>query len=199
MRAETRESRECPRRFKFFFPLYQVCQWVAPCAPVLCPVLRVSPVKLFFTFYLKFFFIVQRAPGSRAKCKKERKKRENPREGWEDGTPPPHRDFKERGVRERFFNTKCASRRPPLGVRLFLSLFAVSRRFSLQPSCHLAVVPLRSLRAIFYTFILSPQKILFQCGACCSFGFRCPESSGLALGTARWRCRAMRSLGLSRL
>ena len=38
----------------------------------------------------------------------------------------------------------CASRRPPLGVRLFLSLFAVSRRFSLQPSCHLAVVPLSS-------------------------------------------------------
>ena len=29
---------------------------------------------------------------------KERKKTENPREGWEDGTPPPHRDFKERGV-----------------------------------------------------------------------------------------------------
>ena len=29
---------------------------------------------------------------------KERKKKENrkPREGWEDGTPPPHRDFKER-------------------------------------------------------------------------------------------------------
>ena len=23
---------------------------------------------------------------------------DNPREGWEDGTPPPHRDFKERGV-----------------------------------------------------------------------------------------------------
>merc|ERR1712021_117911 len=38
----------------------------------------------------------------------------------------------------------CASRRPPLGVRLFLSLFAVSRRFSLQPSCHLAAVPLSS-------------------------------------------------------
>ena len=38
----------------------------------------------------------------------------------------------------------CASHRPPLGVRLFLSLFAVSRRFSLQPSCHLAVVPLSS-------------------------------------------------------
>ena len=30
--------------------------------------------------------------------RKERKKTDNPREGWEDGTPPPHRDFKERGV-----------------------------------------------------------------------------------------------------
>ena len=29
---------------------------------------------------------------------KERRKTDNPREGWEDGTPPPHRDFKERGV-----------------------------------------------------------------------------------------------------
>ena len=27
--------------------------------------------------------------------KKERKKTDNPREGWEDGTPPPHRDFKD--------------------------------------------------------------------------------------------------------
>ena len=27
--------------------------------------------------------------------KKERKKTHNAREGWEDGTPPPHRDFKE--------------------------------------------------------------------------------------------------------
>jgi len=33
-----------------------------------------------------------------AVIKKERKKTEKPREGWEDGTPPPHRDFKERGV-----------------------------------------------------------------------------------------------------
>ena len=32
------------------------------------------------------------------RLKKERKKTDNPREGWEDGTPPPHRDFKERGV-----------------------------------------------------------------------------------------------------
>ena len=30
--------------------------------------------------------------------KKERKKTHNPREGWENGTPPPHRDFKERRV-----------------------------------------------------------------------------------------------------
>ena len=29
---------------------------------------------------------------------KEIKKTDNPREGWEDGTPPPHRDFKERCV-----------------------------------------------------------------------------------------------------
>ena len=33
-----------------------------------------------------------------ALVKKERKKTDKPREGWEDGTPPPHRDFKERGV-----------------------------------------------------------------------------------------------------
>ena len=30
--------------------------------------------------------------------RKKRKKTDNPREGWEDGTPPPHRDFKERCV-----------------------------------------------------------------------------------------------------
>ena len=35
---------------------------------------------------------------SRAGELKERKKTDNPREGWEDGTPPPHRDFKERCV-----------------------------------------------------------------------------------------------------
>ena len=33
-----------------------------------------------------------------ASRKKERKKTDNPREGWENGTPPPHRDFKERRV-----------------------------------------------------------------------------------------------------
>jgi len=35
---------------------------------------------------------------TRSLRKKERKKTDNPREGWENGTPPPHRDFKERGV-----------------------------------------------------------------------------------------------------
>ena len=28
------------------------------------------------------------------KSQKERKKTDTPREGWEDGTPPPHRDLK---------------------------------------------------------------------------------------------------------
>ena len=28
--------------------------------------------------------------------RKKRKKTDKPREGWENGTPPPHRDFKER-------------------------------------------------------------------------------------------------------
>ena len=32
---------------------------------------------------------------------KERKKTDNPREGWEDGTPPPHRDFKQQQKKER--------------------------------------------------------------------------------------------------
>ena len=36
--------------------------------------------------------------GMYVKSQKERKKTDTPREGWEDGTPPPHRDFKERGV-----------------------------------------------------------------------------------------------------
>jgi len=30
--------------------------------------------------------------------KKEIRKKTHKREGWEDGTPPPHRDFKERSV-----------------------------------------------------------------------------------------------------
>ena len=39
------------------------------------------------------FFLLSPVPSV-----KERKKTDGPREGWEDGTPPPHRDFKERGV-----------------------------------------------------------------------------------------------------
>jgi len=50
-----------------------------------------------------------RAP---VRCLKRKKESREPKEGWEDGTPPPHRDFKER---------ECgASRRPPSGVYLFL-------------------------------------------------------------------------------
>merc|ERR1712070_771403 len=67
--------------------------------------------------------------------KKERKRRTQGRDGRTARRH--HTGILRRGV-------WCASRRPPLGVRLFLSLFAVSRRFSLQPSCHLAVVPFSS-------------------------------------------------------
>ena len=38
------------------------------------------------------------APVPYLELEKERKKTDSPREGWEDGTPPPHRDFKERCV-----------------------------------------------------------------------------------------------------
>ena len=42
---------------------------------------------------------MQSATSHPGKRKKENsRKTDNPREGWEDGTPPPHRDFKERGV-----------------------------------------------------------------------------------------------------
>ena len=47
------------------------------------------------------------------------------------------------------------------GVCLFLSLFAVPRRFSLQPSCHLAVVPLSSLcrRLSFINRVVRPATV----------------------------------------
>ncbi len=35
------------------------------------------------------------------------KKTDNPREGWEDGTPPPHRDFKERSVALAIVQESC--------------------------------------------------------------------------------------------
>ena len=60
------------------------------------------------------------------------------RQGWRDsirpdrdgrnGTPPPHIRFKERSE-----GVVLASRRPPLGVCLFLSLFSVPRQFSQRP------------------------------------------------------------------
>ena len=69
--------------------------------------------------------------------KKERKKTHN--QGRDGRTARRHHT----GILRR--GVWCASRRPPWGVCLFVSLFAVSRRFSLQPSCHLAAVPLSSV------------------------------------------------------
>ena len=45
--------------------------------------------------------------------KKERKKTDNPREGWEDGTPPPHRDFLRRGVCGASHGPPTLGRLPP--------------------------------------------------------------------------------------
>merc|ERR1712153_182469 len=71
----------------------------------------------------------------------ERKKTKNPREGWEDGTPPPHRDFKERSVVLAVAHPWASA---SSYLFPYLSLFAVSRRFLLRPSCRLSVVPLSS-------------------------------------------------------
>merc|ERR1712078_126332 len=59
----------------------------------------------------------------------------------------------------------CASRRPPWGVCLFVSLFAVSRRFSLQPSCHLAAVPLSSFSPLSLP-PLSLRSLLTSASSC---------------------------------
>ena len=59
---------------------------------------------------------------------KERKKTDNPREGWEDGTPPPHRDFKPcpvlcvRGRPSLSFFRLCFQSRDG-GSRLFVAGF----------------------------------------------------------------------------
>ena len=47
------------------------------------------------TIYLKHFAMLALL---RSLVEKRKKEADNPREGWEDGTPPPHRDFKERSV-----------------------------------------------------------------------------------------------------
>ena len=62
------------------------------------------------------------------KLKKERKKTDNPREGWEDGTPPPHRDFKERRAKER-----KKENRQPQGEESNLFLFLFSDAISSVP------------------------------------------------------------------
>ena len=117
-------------------------------------------------------FEVSYCTRSEKKTNKERKKTDNPKEGWEDGTPPPHRDFLRRG--------ECgASRRPPLGVCLFLSLFAVCRRFSLP---HLYAAPRSSYprrsrscrfflcRAALLCLVLQRHRRL---SVPCSHGFSC--------------------------
>ena len=63
---------------------------------VLVPV-RATPVPSVVrgSFVVKFFVCLKTAR-ARLSRKKRKKKTDNPREGWEDGTPPLHRDFKER-------------------------------------------------------------------------------------------------------
>ena len=64
----------------------------------------------------------------------------------ENGHPKGGMGGRHAATTQGFFGEGCdALAVAHLGVRLFLSLFAVfSRQFSLQPSCHLAVVPLSS-------------------------------------------------------
>ena len=50
-----------------------------------------------FLCVLLFFLVFVSDQCAPSRAQKERKKTET-QEGWEDGTPPPHRDFKERGV-----------------------------------------------------------------------------------------------------
>ena len=47
----------------------------------------------------------------------------------------------------------------------YLSFFAVSRRFSLQPSCHLAVVPLSSL--VVLSLVISSSVASFSSASSC--------------------------------
>ena len=79
---------------------------------------------------------------------KERKKTDNPREGWEDGTPP-HRDFKERSV---VLAVAHPLGRLPLPIS-YLSLdFAVSLQFA--ATFHAASRSSHSRRSLSCRFIL---------------------------------------------
>ena len=66
--------------------------------------------------------------------KKERKKTDNPREGWEDGTLPPHRDFKEGTVwysqLARVLGEHCKPTKKPLAF----SYLPVTTKASQEPS-----------------------------------------------------------------
>jgi len=72
---------------------------------------------------------------------KERKKTDNPREGWEDGTSPPHRDFKERSAVlavahpcASTFSYLCsqflANSRSDLHATFFATLFLLRKEFA---------------------------------------------------------------------
>ena len=77
---------------------------LVPCGtPTCCLTLAVIKVVAVISFAEAFVVKKERKKENRQPkggtlLKKERKKTDNPREGWEDGTPPPHRDFKERRV-----------------------------------------------------------------------------------------------------
>ena len=64
--------------------------------------------------------------GAPPRVKKERKKTDNPREGWEDGTPPPHRPRVSRRLKVKFFFRSArpaAAYQPTMAyrMRMFMS------------------------------------------------------------------------------
>ena len=105
---------------------------------------------------------------------KERKKTDNPREGWEDGTPPPHRDFKERGVM-RYSSSRRPSfalwRGPPL------SNFPISLR-SLSPILAATFMPPRGRPTLVVLSLVAFSQ--------CSQGER--RSRAKFFSDSFWRC-----------
>ena len=63
-----------------------------------CVVFLLWPFLFFCAEVPAHMYSLAEGLAKRSPSSKERKKTHNPREGWEDGTPPPHRDFKERCV-----------------------------------------------------------------------------------------------------